>query len=141
MIAQTKSNESVKTKIQSRDVTLGGPLLNMCMDPSDLNLNQLDVGLDTNNLLLLDSDNLLVDNLLNDNVKDLDHFNFEIDDNQKQYVCDICLKQFNKVRLLIIHLRHHTGDFFCFKCLKVKYSKYFSFSKIFFILHVTDFLP
>lgn len=105
-----------QSKPECRDVALGGPLLNdMFTDSSDL--QQFDIGLDQN--LLLDNDNLTVENLLSENVKDLDHFNFEIDDNQKQFICDICLKQFTKVKLLIIHLRHHTGDFMCTKCLKI----------------------
>ncbi|XP_063902821.1 zinc finger protein 569-like [Zophobas morio] len=109
-------------KTQCKDVALGGPLLNdIFTDSSDLqqsDLNQFDLNIDNQNLLL-DNDNLTVENLLNENVKDLDHFNFEIDDSQKQFVCDICLKQFTKVKLLIIHLRHHTGDFMCYKCSKI----------------------
>ncbi|EFA02991.2 hypothetical protein TcasGA2_TC010410 [Tribolium castaneum] len=113
-----KTSKSVVTppKTDCRDVVLGGPLLNdMFTDSSDL--QQFDL-LDNQNLLL-DNDNLTVENLLSDNVKDLDHFNFEIDDSQKQFICDICLKQFTKIKLLIVHLRHHTGDFMCYKCLKI----------------------
>ncbi|RZC35583.1 PR domain zinc finger protein 15-like, partial [Asbolus verrucosus] len=117
----TKNCEST-SKVLCKDVALGGPLLNdMFTDSSDLqqaDLNQFELNIDNQNLLL-DADNLIEENLLNENVKDLDHFNFEIDDSQKQFVCDICLKQFTKVKLLIIHLRHHTGDFVCFKCLKI----------------------
>ncbi|XP_044268277.1 PR domain zinc finger protein 15-like [Tribolium madens] len=118
MTSSSKTSKSIvsPTKTDSRDVVLGGPLLNdMFTDSSDL--QQFDL-LDNQNLLL-DSDNLTVENLLNDNVKDLDHFNFEIDDSQKQFICDICFKQFNKMKLLIVHLRQHTGDFMCFKCLKI----------------------
>lgn len=124
--SQPKSSKNVESTINTpcKDVALGGPLLNdMFTDSSDLqqaDLNQFDLSMDNQNLLL-DNDNLIVENLLSENVKDLDHFNFEIDDGQKQFVCDICLKQFTKVKLLIIHLRHHTGDFMCYKCLKVCY--------------------
>jgi hypothetical protein len=122
--SQPKSSKNVESTINApcKDVALGGPLLNdMFTDSSDLqqaDLNQFDLSMDNQNLLL-DNDNLIVENLLSENVKDLDHFNFEIDDGQKQFVCDICLKQFTKVKLLIIHLRHHTGDFMCYKCLKI----------------------
>lgn len=104
----------------TKDVVLGGPLLNdVFTDSLDLPQNefsQFHPNLD-NQTLLLDNE----ENLDFGSVKDLDHFNFEIDDNQKHFVCDLCLKQFAKLKLLVEHLKSHTGKYTCFKCLKVCY--------------------
>lgn len=111
-ILQTSSNFATK------DIVLGGHLINdVLSDSFDLpqnELNQFNLNLDNQSLLFDNEENLDFGN-----VKDLDHFNFEIDDNQKHFVCDICLKQFTKLKLLVAHLKAHTGRFLCFQCLKV----------------------
>lgn len=76
---------------------------------------------DHNNELETDNLNLSVDHiLLTDNVKELDHFNFELNESEsEQLVCDLCLKSFQKLRLLVIHLAQHTGKYTCLECNKV----------------------
>lgn len=117
-ILQTASNFATK------DIVLGGHLINDAFtDSFDLpqnELNQVNLNLD-NQSLLFDTE----ENLDFGNVKDLDHFNFEIDDNQKHFVCDICLKQFTKLKLLVEHLKAHTGRFLCSRCLKVGFLCFF----------------
>lgn len=151
-----KNAKTKQTVNNEKDVSVGGPLLNdlfNCdsLDNSNLLLqstsiiNQFDItsNIDNQNHLFLDSDvnNLNVENLLNETVKGFDHFNFEIVDSQiKQYVCDICLKQFTKLKYLILHLKHHTADYMCQKCYKVR----FDLVNIWLLLnrrYLTDFLP
>lgn len=120
----TKQKEIVKIK----ESVIGGPLLNDILtdslDNSNLILHQTEINnFDLNNIenqnILVESDNLNVDNLLTDNVKGFDHFNFELDETQEQFICDVCLKAFTKLRLLILHLRKHTGRYTCPHCLTV----------------------
>lgn len=102
----------------TKDVVLGGNMLNdVFADRLDLpqnEFNHFNINLDNPSLLLDNEENLDFGN-----VKDLDHFNFEIDDNQKHFVCDLCFKPFTKLKRLVEHLKAHTGKFLCFKCLKV----------------------
>lgn len=113
-----------KSDSNTKDSLFGGPLLNdILMDSTDnTNLLLPQTSL-TSQSVLLEDENLNVDNLFNDNEKCLDHFNFEIDENKEQFICDICLKEFSKLKFLIIHLNKHTGKYMCQKCFKV--SRYF----------------
>lgn len=108
-----------------KDSLVGGPLLNEVLteslDNSNILLQQFDIGNIDNTNMLLDSENLGVDHLLTDNVKYLEHFNFDIDENQEQFMCDICLKSFCKLKLLVQHLKRHTGKYMCPHCLTVRH--------------------
>lgn len=104
---------------------LGGPLLNDVltdsMDNTNLLLHQTDITrFDPHNMEnnLLDNDNLnlTVDNFIED---DDDKFNFNIDEDKDEYVCDICLKPFVKLKRLVQHLQKHTGKYTCSECLVV----------------------
>lgn len=118
------------TKINpiNKDISVGGPLLNDILgdslDNSNLTLQQTDLNsLELNYIesnILLDNENFNMDNLLNENVKELDHFNFELKDSVEDIVCDICLKVFTKLSNLIKHMVQHTGTFFCHTCKKVR---------------------
>ncbi|XP_019869816.2 PR domain zinc finger protein 15 [Aethina tumida] len=117
------------TKINpiNKDISVGGPLLNDILgdslDNSNLTLQQTDLNsLELNYIesnILLDNENFNMDNLLNENVKELDHFNFELKDSVEDIVCDICLKVFTKLSNLIKHMVQHTGTFFCHTCKKI----------------------
>lgn len=119
--------EMEKDNNNDKDALVGGPLLNDILSDSLDNTNVLlqqtdfDMGLGNQNIML-ETENLNVDNLLSDNVKELDHFNFEIDENQEQFICDICLKEFPKLRSLILHLNKHIGKYCCHICKKVSRS-------------------
>lgn len=111
-----------------KDSVIGGPLLsdiltdsldNTSMLLSHTELSSFDLNCVGNQSMLLETENLSVDNLFNENVKELDHFNFEIDENAEKFVCDICLKAFTKLQFLVQHLKKHTGKFACPRCLKV----------------------
>lgn len=118
----TSKLKDIKTK---KDTVVGGPLLNDILTDSMDNTNLLlsQSGFDisfTNENILMETDNLNVDNLLmSENVKELDHFNFELAENQEQFVCDICLKEFSKLKQLYLHLNKHTGKYYCKTCHKV----------------------
>lgn len=107
---------------------VGGPLLYENNGDSSDNANMLlssnfaiDSPQQTN---LMEEDNLNVDTLLASNVKELDHFNFEIGEAEERFVCDVCLKEFPKLKALILHLNLHTAKYTCHVCFKVneKYS-------------------
>lgn len=119
-----KKNEGISEKLKKTDAVIGGPLLNdVLTDSLDNSSIMLQTEISTfdleNQNILIESDNLNVDNILNENVKELEHFNFEIKETEEQFVCDICLKAFNKLKLLVQHLKKHTAKYFCYKCLKV----------------------
>lgn len=103
----------------------GGPLLNIIsndsLDNSNMLLRQTEIDLNNDSTdALLETENLNVDNLLNEeNVRGLDHFNFDIDESTDQFVCDVCLKPFGKLPLLVQHMRLHTGQYTCLCCYKV----------------------
>lgn len=119
-----KENEIVIERTRRKD-DIGGPLLNDILadslDNSNIMLQQTVINaFDMENQnMLIESDNLSVDNILNENVKQLEHFNFEIDETEERFVCDVCLKAFNKLKLLVQHLQKHTARYVCYKCLKV----------------------
>ncbi|KAF5307813.1 hypothetical protein FQR65_LT06685 [Abscondita terminalis] len=118
-INSTSSNTSTVNE-KSKDARVGGPLLNDLLADSLDNTNLVLPNIELNmNSLENDALNLAVDNFLTDNVKELDHFNFEISESQEQYVCDICLKVFTKQHYLLQHLKKHTGRFTCGFCLKI----------------------
>ncbi|KAF5281232.1 hypothetical protein FQA39_LY05118 [Lamprigera yunnana] len=105
---------------KAKDALVGGPLLNDLLNDSLDNTNLVLLNNELNmNALESDTLNLAVDNLLTENVKELDHFNFEIGESQEQHVCDICLRVFTKLHYLRQHLRIHTGRFTCGHCLKI----------------------
>ncbi|KAK5646832.1 hypothetical protein RI129_005296 [Pyrocoelia pectoralis] len=113
-----KNTEADATK--PKELIVGGPLLNDLLTDSLDNTNLILPNIELNlNVLENDALNLSVDNLLNDNVKELDHFNFDITESQEQFVCDVCLKVFAKLKYLIQHLKKHTGRFTCGHCLKI----------------------
>ncbi|CAH0557098.1 unnamed protein product [Brassicogethes aeneus] len=126
---ETSSIPLIKGSMQCKDVSLGGPLLNVILNDSLDNsnfliqkneeLNQFNLANIDNHNTLMDTENFNVDNLLNDNVKELDHFNFELKDAEEDIVCDICLKVFVSLRSLIRHLGLHTGKYFCKECNKI----------------------
>lgn len=64
-----------------------------------------------------DTLHLNVENILNED----ENFNFEMpkDIDPEKFVCDICLKEFAKLKLLIVHLNAHTGKFTCQRCMRV----------------------
>lgn len=116
-----------------KDSNVGGPLLltdvdQESLDNSNLILEQtvskqLELNCFVDQYNILENENLSfnVDSiLLTDNVKELDHFNFELKESETELlVCDLCLKSFHKLRLLIIHLAQHTGKYTCSECNKV----------------------
>lgn len=123
--ANLGQSDTISEKNKKRDAIIGGPLLNDVLtdslDNSSVVLQQTEISsfeLDNQNILI-ESDNLNVDNILNENVKDLEHFNFEIYETEEYFICDICLKAFNKLKLLVQHLKKHTAQYFCYKCSKV----------------------
>ncbi|KAJ8940016.1 hypothetical protein NQ314_010847 [Rhamnusium bicolor] len=120
---------NIKDKCDSKDISVGGPLLlnNITADSLDnstlllpqTDLSQFDLsGIENQNTLLENENlNLNVDNILNDNVKQLDHFNFEINEPEmEQLICDICLKSFIKLKSLVQHIEQHTGKYLCYEC-------------------------
>ncbi|XP_018561356.1 PR domain zinc finger protein 15-like [Anoplophora glabripennis] len=127
-----KESEISNIKINehdSKDTSVGGPLLlnNISadsLDNSSLLLSQSDLlkvdlnGIENQNIMMeTENLNLNVDNIINDNVKQLDHFNFELKElESEQLICDICLKSFVKLKSLIQHLEQHTGKFLCHQC-------------------------
>lgn len=120
-----KEIETVQENLKRCDTVIGGPLLNDVLvdslDNSSIMLQQTELDnfdLENQNILI-ESENLNVDNILNENVKDLEHFNFEIDETDERFICDICLKAFSKLRLLVQHLKKHTAKYICYKCSKV----------------------
>ncbi|KAB0797969.1 hypothetical protein PPYR_08962 [Photinus pyralis] len=119
-IAKEEHKSSETDNVKPKESIVGGPLLNSLLadslDNTNLMLSNMDLNL---NVLENDALSLAVDNLLTENVKELDHFNFDITETQEQFVCDICLKVFTKLRYLIQHLRTHTGRFTCTYCLKI----------------------
>lgn len=119
IVTSTRSSILPLNNQKSKDV-VGGPLLNDLLTDSLDNTNLVLPNIELNmNALESDAMNLAVDNLLTENVKELDHFNFEIAESQEQYVCDICLKVFSKLYYLLQHLKKHTGRFTCGYCLKI----------------------
>lgn len=116
-----------------KDSNVGGPLLlteveQESLDNSNLMLGQtvskqveLNCFVDQCNLLENEHLSLNVDSIfLTDNVKELDHFNFDLNESETEsLVCDLCLKSFQKLRLLITHLAQHTGKYTCLECNKV----------------------
>lgn len=125
-ISKTSSKENdIAIETSGRREYIGGPLLNDMLtdslDNSNIMLQQTEMSnfdlVDQN--MLIESDNLSVDNILNGNVKELEHFNFEIDETEERFVCDVCLKAFNKLRLLVQHLKKHTAKYVCLKCTKI----------------------
>lgn len=119
------NNNKIFPKENKRDCIIGGPLLNDILtdslDNSNIMLQQTEMtnfDLDSQNILM-EADILNVDNILTENVKEIEHFNFEIDETEERFVCDVCLKAFNKLNLLVMHLRKHTAKYFCHRCSKV----------------------
>lgn len=115
-----------------KDSNVGGPLLLNDVDQESLDNTNLMLGqnvskqielnfVDQCNLLENEHLSLNVDSiLLTDNVKAFDHFNFELNEPETEtLVCDLCLKSFQKVNLLIRHLAQHTGKYTCVECNKV----------------------
>ncbi|KAK9879634.1 hypothetical protein WA026_006699 [Henosepilachna vigintioctopunctata] len=121
-LTKTESPKIQSNQNIAKELSLGGPLLN--------NLEPID-NLDNSNLLVpslnnlnedfqnIGSENLNFENLLTDNVRALDHFNFEIGDCQEEFVCDICVKTFTKLHYLVQHLKRHTAENFCINCKKI----------------------
>lgn len=117
--AHPQVDDLVVERTKRKDAVIGGPLLNDVLSDSldnSMEINSFDL---ENQNILIESDNLNVDNILNENVKELEHFNFELDETEEKFVCDVCLKSFNKLKLLVQHLKKHTAKYFCHKCLKV----------------------
>ncbi|VEN42218.1 unnamed protein product [Callosobruchus maculatus] len=130
--------EQVTELPKTQDACLGGPLLlnniaSESLDNSGLmhfeqgmcnlleNENPMSQGV-MNQSTMLESDNinLNVDSVLQENVKELDHFNFELGELEtEQLICDVCLKMFTKLKYLLMHLESHTGKFICYDCNKV----------------------
>lgn len=122
-----ETSQAARRKGNIKDSMLGGPLLNDVlsdsMDNTNLLLQQTDISrFDMQTIeknVLLDSDNL---NLSVENfIHDTDNFNFNIDEDKEQHVCDICLKPFSKLKRLVQHLQKHTGKYTCSECLVVSY--------------------
>ncbi|CAH1982949.1 unnamed protein product [Acanthoscelides obtectus] len=130
--------EQIREVSKTQDSCLGGPLLlnsiasesldnsgfqhfNQGMTSLLENENLISQGV-MNQSTMLESDNmnLNVDSILQENVKELDHFNFELGESDtEQLICDVCLKIFTKLKYLLVHLESHTGKFICYDCNKV----------------------
>ncbi|KAG5876662.1 hypothetical protein JTB14_027139 [Gonioctena quinquepunctata] len=114
-----------------KDNSMGGPMLNEIMTDSLDNpslvlpqnyLSEFDLSNIENQGKLLGNENLQLntESILNENVKDLESFNFELKEpDNDQLMCDICLKSFKKLKLLILHMAQHTGRHTCHECNKV----------------------
>lgn len=131
--AETIKEEEVsvakRKEHDSKDASVGDPLLlnNITTDSLDnsslllpqTELMRLDLnGIENQNIMMeTENLNLNVDNIINENVKQLDHFNFELNElESEQLICDICLKSFMKLKALIQHIEQHTGKFLCSEC-------------------------
>lgn len=125
-----KSVENFETIVKDSD--MGGPLLLNDLEQDSFDNNSLTMGQilsrqydlhnlsDQTNLLEGEHLSLNVEYLLTENVKELDHFNFELKEtDSEQLICDLCLKSFQKLRSLITHLAQHTGKYTCLECHKV----------------------
>ncbi|KAI4464477.1 zinc finger and btb domain-containing [Holotrichia oblita] len=116
------SQQIKKRKNDIKDTMVGGPLLNDMltdsMDNTNLLLQQTDISrFDMHNDILLDNDNL---NLVVENyMPDDDNFNFNINEDKEEHICDICLKPFAKLKRLVQHLQKHTGKYACPECLVI----------------------
>lgn len=118
-----------------KDSNVGGPLLLTDLDQDSLDTSnlmidrtggkcELNTFSDHDNLLENEHLSLNVEGLLTENVKQLDHFNFELNEAEpEQLICDLCSKSFQKLKSLIIHLAQHTGEHTCLECKKVTESK------------------
>ncbi|CAG9859529.1 unnamed protein product [Phyllotreta striolata] len=121
-LKSSTSNNVEKSADLSNENYVGGPLLTNevnydSTDNTGLVLPQTDM--DHQNMQF-EQDNLNMESILSESVKDLDNFNFELVENDtEQFVCDICLKVFKKVKSLIQHMNKHTGKFTCIECNKV----------------------
>lgn len=117
--ARTVSQSPPKSA-KSKSQAVGGPLLNEIFTESDPDNPNL---LLSSDVLGRDLESDTFDNLLGDDSvnKDLDQFNFEIEEKNtgQLLVCDICVKQFGKLPHFILHLKSHTGKFVCTICEKV----------------------
>ncbi|KRT78578.1 zinc finger protein [Oryctes borbonicus] len=119
---QSENTHLTKKRGDTKDAMLGGPLLNDMltdsMDNTNLLLQQTDISrFDMHNDILLDNDNL---NLAVENfIQDDDNFNFNIDEDKVEHICDICLKPFAKLKRLVQHLQKHTGKYTCSECLVI----------------------
>ncbi|GJQ84102.1 hypothetical protein Trydic_g12077 [Trypoxylus dichotomus] len=119
---QSDNTYLAKKRGYTKDTMLGGPLLNDMladsMDNTNLLLQQTDISrFDMHNDILLDNDNL---NLAVENfIQDDDNFNFNIDEDKEEHVCDICMKPFAKLKRLVQHLQKHTGKYACPECLVI----------------------
>lgn len=113
-----------------KDSNVGGPLLVTELNQDSLdNSNQIliqtsskqmEVNSFRDNSSLLEHEHLSLNVLLPESSKDLVHFNFDLNESDsEQVVCDLCLKSFQKIKLLIIHLAQHTGKYTCLMCCKV----------------------
>lgn len=100
---------------------IGGPLLNEIdsMENSNVLLDHVLPPFEmVPSNLEIDSLNLGVDNILQVH----ETFDFPLPDNlapAERFCCDICPKSFSKLRLLIVHMAAHTGDFVCGHCKTV----------------------
>lgn len=129
MMKESEISISKIKELDTKDTSVGGPLLlnNITadsLDNSSLLLSQADLlrvdlkGIENQNIMMeTENLNLNVDNIINENVKQLDHFNFELNElESEQLICDICLKSFGKLKSLIRHLEQYTGKFMCQQC-------------------------
>lgn len=135
-IKEAEITVAKKREQDSKDASVGGPLLlnsitTDSLDNSSLLLPQTDLmrldlnGIENQNIMMeTENLNLNVDNIINENVKQLDHFNFELNELEpEQLICDICLKSFIKLKALIQHIQQHTGKFLCHECNMVRKTK------------------
>ncbi|CAH1176122.1 unnamed protein product [Phaedon cochleariae] len=125
-----QSTKKSFTKI-SKDNCVGGPLLNEVigdsLDITTLDLPHTDTGaFDLNSMenqgSIFENENLNLnmESILEDSQKGLEHFNFELKESEsEQFICDICLKKFKRLRYLVFHMDLHTGKHTCRLCYKV----------------------
>lgn len=125
--------KSSNNELSLKDSNVGGPLLLTDLDQDSVDNPMPILGQSTSkqfelnsfgdNYNLLENEHLSlnVDSIfLTENAKELDDFNFELNEtDSEQLVCDLCLKSFQKLNLLMVHLAQHTGKYTCFECNKV----------------------
>ncbi|XP_066244842.1 PR domain zinc finger protein 5-like isoform X1 [Euwallacea similis] len=119
-------------KESKQKLSIGGPLMTECISDSLENSNSFIPKSDENLFeletydyknMLFESDNLRFSLDIGNSIRDFDDLELDLKNNkdpdeQKNSLCDICLKRFSSVKSLASHLRLHVGQYFCSSCKK-----------------------